>query len=52
MGKISTSIGGVNTPNCYFTTKNSKKMLHPGMGSYKFLEPMNIWFLYIEPTIV
>ena len=47
-----TSIGGVFTPpNCYFTINGSEKMLHPGMGFYKFLELVNNWFLYIELTV-
>ena len=26
-------------------------MLHLGMGFVKFLEPVNNWFLYIEPSV-
>ena len=47
----STSNGGVNTPSCYFTTLSSKSLLHPGVDLQIILQPVNNWFLYIEPTI-
>ena len=44
-------VGDVNTPNCYFTTKISKSLLHLGVSLQIILQPVNNWLLYIEPTV-